>query len=85
LYSVIISSIGRFDYLNELLESILNQTIKPSEIIFLLEDNDHCKNNDVVTAYRNYYIQEKSYFAKWKFVKQPDWFNEGVNNANIRL
>ena len=46
---------------------------------------DYCKNNDVVTAYRNYYIQEKSYFAKWKFVKQPDWFNEGVNNANIRL
>ena len=46
---------------------------------------DSCKDVDVVTAYRNYYIQEKSYFAKWKFVKQPDWFNEGVNNANIRL
>ena len=46
---------------------------------------DSCKDVAVVTAYRNYYIQEKSYFAKWIFVKQPDWFNEGVNNANIRL
>ena len=46
---------------------------------------DSCKDVDAVTAYRYYYIQEKSYFAKWKFVKQPDWFNEGVNNANIRL
>tara|TARA_B100000401_G_scaffold240947_1_gene163431 strand:+ start:52 stop:333 length:282 start_codon:yes stop_codon:yes gene_type:complete len=42
---------------------------------------DHCKNNDVVTAYRNYYIQEKSYFAKWKFVNQPDWFTEGISHA----
>ncbi len=44
---------------------------------------DSCKDEDVVTAYRNYYIQEKSYFAKWKSVNQPDWYIEGVKNANV--
>ena len=44
---------------------------------------DTCKDEDVVTAYRNYYIQEKSYFAKWKSVNQPDWYIEGVKNANV--
>tara|TARA_S200000501_G_scaffold23761_1_gene20591 strand:+ start:70 stop:561 length:492 start_codon:yes stop_codon:yes gene_type:complete len=34
---------------------------------------DSCKDEDVVTAYRNYYIQEKKYFAKWKFTKEPEW------------
>lgn len=31
--------------------------------------------NDPVTAYRNYYIAEKSYFAKWeRGTPQPEWF-----------
>ena len=34
---------------------------------------DSCKDEDVVTAYRNYYIQEKKYFAEWKFTKEPEW------------
>ena len=40
---------------------------------------------DVIKAYRNYYINEKSRFAVWKHASQPDWYNEGVKNANIRL
>ena len=34
---------------------------------------DSRKDEDVVTAYRNYYIQEKKYFAEWKFTKEPEW------------
>ena len=35
---------------------------------------DSCKDKDVVTAYRNYYIQEKKYFAKWNYTNQPKWW-----------
>ena len=43
---------------------------------------DSCKNNDVVKAYRNYYIQEKKYFAKWSFPsKEPMWFGESLSVA----
>jgi|AntAceMinimDraft_13_1070369.scaffolds.fasta_scaffold03591_4 hypothetical protein len=45
---------------------------------------DYCKvPGDSVASYRNYYIKEKSYMAKWK-TKQPDWFVKGMqNNANV--
>ena len=43
MYSVIIPSMGRIDFLNELLESIYKQTISPKEIIILLDKNDLCK------------------------------------------
>lgn len=35
---------------------------------------DHCKMDDPVEAYRNYYIQEKSYMAKWTNRAVPEWF-----------
>tara|TARA_B100001996_G_scaffold312400_1_gene254527 strand:- start:1549 stop:2049 length:501 start_codon:yes stop_codon:yes gene_type:complete len=44
---------------------------------------DHCKDNDVVKAYRNYYIKEKSSFAEWKYNGVPAWFTEGVKYANV--
>ena len=34
---------------------------------------DSCKDDDVVTAYRNYYIQEKKSFAKWNYTRRPEW------------
>ena len=43
MYSVVIPSIGRIDFLNELLESIYNQTIQPKEIIILFDQNKKCK------------------------------------------
>ena len=43
MYSVIIPSIGRLKYLNQLIKSIFSQTISPSEVILLLENNNHCK------------------------------------------
>jgi hypothetical protein len=36
---------------------------------------DNCKNEDTVSAYQTYYIQEKSDFAKWKIRETPEWFN----------
>lgn len=43
MYTVIIPSIGRITFLNQLLESIYNQTLSPKEIIILFDDNNNCK------------------------------------------
>lgn len=44
---------------------------------------DYCKVvGDSVASYRNYYINEKSRFAKWK-TQAPDWFVQGTKNANL--
>ena len=37
---------------------------------------DHCKGDDAVSAYQNYYIMEKSDFATWKRRDRPEWFND---------
>jgi len=36
---------------------------------------EECKDEDTVLAYQKYYIEEKSYFAKWKCRDIPGWFN----------
>ena len=41
-YSVIISSVGRKDFVKDLLDSILSQTVPPGEILFFLDDNSEC-------------------------------------------
>jgi len=43
MYSVVIPSLGRLEYLNELLSSIEKQTLEPQEVLLLLDDNDHCR------------------------------------------
>ena len=43
---------------------------------------DHCKDDDVVRAYRNYYILEKNNFAVWKYSGTPKWFTKGID-ANV--
>ena len=45
MYTIIIPSIGRINYLNELLQSIYNQTLLPKEILILLDQNEFCKDN----------------------------------------
>jgi len=37
---------------------------------------------DPVQAYRNYYIGEKQYFAKWKTREVPEWYREGCLTWN---
>lgn len=34
---------------------------------------DYCKSEDSITAYKNYYINEKKAFATWK-TKTPEWY-----------
>ena len=46
MYSVIIPSIGRINFINQLLESIYNQTVPPEEIIILLDKNSKCENQE---------------------------------------
>lgn len=40
---------------------------------------EHCKLEDTVQAYRNYYIVEKKHFSTWKNNIIPDWFK----NAHV--
>lgn len=42
---------------------------------------DQYKDPDPVYAYQQYYINEKSRFAKWK-TQIPAWYSEGINNLN---
>ena len=44
---------------------------------------DHCKDDDVVRAYRNYYILEKNNFAVWKYSGTPKWYTKGMSHANV--
>ena len=43
---------------------------------------DQYKSNDTVKSYQNYYIYEKSRFAKWDRAKKgtPKWFKHGIEN-----
>jgi hypothetical protein len=36
------------------------------------------KSDNAISAYRRYYIMEKSKFAKWKNSQPPQWFLEGI-------
>ena len=40
---------------------------------------DDVKNEDSITAYRDYYIKYKKDFATWK-TNIPQWFSEGISN-----
>jgi len=54
LYSVIIPSLGRLEYLNELIESIFRQSMPPREILLLLDDNEHCREiTSFILAHRS--------------------------------
>lgn len=35
---------------------------------------ERCKHPRDIQAYRNYYIMEKTYFAKWSNVNVPEWY-----------
>ena len=41
--------------------------------------DDYCKvEGNTIMAYRNYYIKEKSYMARWKFTQEPIWYTIGM-------
>lgn len=45
---------------------------------------ERCKvEGDAIMAYRNYYIREKSYMARWKFTDEPVWYTIGIAAEDI--
>ncbi len=59
--------------LNELNKAPINITIGPLTP-FAQAMPEQYKNSNAVLAYREYYIQEKSRFAKWKTGNAPEWY-----------
>lgn len=49
---------------------------------FALAMPEEYKCENTVLSYRNYYINEKSRFAKWKNGNIPNWYTEGLNIKN---
>lgn len=43
---------------------------------------DQYQCNDVVQAYRNYYLGDKARFAKWKYTAPPPWWPEQNGEKN---
>lgn len=39
---------------------------------------DHYKRDDVVQAYRAYYIGDKARFARWKYSATPTWYSAAL-------
>jgi len=40
---------------------------------------EHCKMDDPILAYRNYYVTEKSHLASWRSRDIPDWWSECIS------
>ena len=80
MYSVIIPSLGRISFLNELLESIYNQTIPPDEIIILLDKNENCKEGE---KFLNKQKICSIFFCK--NLTTPEKRNFGVKNSKTNI
>lgn len=82
MYSIVIPSLGRIHYLIELLDSIKNQTIQPSEILILLDDNNHCKKlSKVLVRYKHV----KLIFCKKMNLAQKRNYGASIASKDILL
>jgi hypothetical protein len=41
--------------------------------------DDYKVKNDVITSYRNYYLNDKVKMSRWTNTPMPDWFASGIN------
>lgn len=56
----------------------------PPEVKILAEFPTPGRKYDSLASYKNYYINNKSHFAKWTKREVPTWFKEGlIVNANV--
>ena len=76
MYSVIVSSYGRFEFLKELYISLMKQTLIPQEIIFLLHENKFNKEN-----YKKLNFGKESKFI-FKSLNLSEKRNYGAKVAN---
>lgn len=72
---------GRVHATEEKLSSLLWWAPKNINLVgemtkFVQAMPDHVKMHDPVEGYRNYYIKEKSYMAKWTNRAAPNWFQQ---------
>jgi len=51
-----------------------NWRTSPKTEFVLCNMPDQCKTNDIVESYRNFYINDKKEFAKWKTGNIPGWW-----------
>jgi hypothetical protein len=55
------------------------ETTSPNVTTFAVAMPEDCKvAGNVVESYRNYYIKNKSYMAKWAHSDKPKWWKETV-------
>lgn len=47
---------------------------------FVQSVSAECKQENAISAYRSYYITQKSRFAKWTKRSEPDWYTEGCKD-----
>ena len=63
------------DCLNKTPKRIVNRGRTP----FVQAIPAHCKMDDPILGYRNYYVTEKSHLAGWKNRNTPDWWSSCIN------
>ena len=61
--------------IEECLENIPKKMRNTGRTGFVQAMPDHCKMDDSVLAYRNYYVKEKSHLASWRSRDIPDWWS----------
>lgn len=66
---------SKLDHIMDMYDMVPNGKMTP----FAQAMPDEYKDSSAVTAYRNYYLNEKRYFAKWeKGRSAPDWWQSVV-------
>jgi len=61
----------------------LGMTSDKLEDFAICMDDNYKINNDPVRSYRQYYIKDKSRFAKWKYTVEPSWYTKGLLNGGL--
>ena len=71
------------DIIEECLLKVPKKIANKGRTEFVQAMPDHCKMDNPVLAYRNYYLQEKSHLAKWKNRGVPHWWiNECIQSES---
>ena len=61
--------------IQECLQKIPKRMANKGRTKFVQAMPNHCKMNNPVLGYRNYYLQEKSHLATWKNREVPYWWS----------
>ena len=77
---------GKIHKSQAVIESLTDELIPEGKLTpFAQAMPEQYRNKDVVKAYRDYYIGEKSRIAKWKLGNVPEWWKEKENGNKRRM